>query len=236
MTSGAVDTRVGAPDAPVPEGGCPCSGGTWDQDAASKGPEDERRRDIAVLRALGCSNAVGIAELRAGEVVLILSAGTGPDVILAAERVGPTGEAIGLDENDELLDEARDTAADCGIANVRFLVGDSAAIPLATATVDVVLGSYVTGLSDDKTEALRELARVLRPDGRLLTTEIVADGTAAPAGTGGAGRTQALTTTEFRSALTLAGFGTVDLTPLQPVARGLVTAAVRASDPRGTVS
>ncbi|MGH7584618.1 MAG: methyltransferase domain-containing protein, partial [Gemmatimonadales bacterium] len=93
----------------------------------------------AVLAALGCGNPTALAELREGEVVLDLGAGGGIDVLLSAQRVGPTGKAYGLDMTDEMLELARRNKELAGVENAEFLRGEIEAIPLPDASVDVII-------------------------------------------------------------------------------------------------
>ena len=131
--------------------------------------------ESARLASLGCGNPTAVAELREGETVLDLGSGGGIDVLLSAKRVGPSGRAYGLDMTDEMLDLARANAAQAGAENVEFLGGVIEAIPLPDAAVDVVISNCVINLSTDKPLVLAEVARVLRPGGRLSFTDIVAD-------------------------------------------------------------
>ena len=193
--------------------------------------EERRQRDIAILKALGCSNPTGVADLLQGETVLILSAGNGIDVLLSAERVAPAGRAIGLDDSNELLAAAREDAAATGLANVEFLEGDAEAIPLSSTSVDVVLGSYVTKLVHDRAAVFRGIARILRPGGRMTLTEIVAEDADGRRGPGSVDGPAALSSVEMQSVVEAAGLTAVTLSPLQSVARGLVTAIIRASAP-----
>ena len=137
--------------------------------------------DAAVLASLGCGNPTAVAELREGEVVLDLGSGGGIDVLLSARRVGPTGFAYGLDMTDEMLELARRNAAEAGATNVEFRKGRIEAIPLADASVDVVISNCVINLSTDKAAVLAEIARVLRPGGRMGVSDVVADDDLTPA-------------------------------------------------------
>ena len=123
--------------------------------------------DAAALASLGCGNPVAVADLHEGETVLDLGSGGGIDVILSARRVGPTGTAYGLDMTDEMLALAQRNARDAGVRNVHFLKGVIEQVPLPAESVDVVISNCVVNLSTDKPAVLAEIARVLRPAGRL---------------------------------------------------------------------
>src|SRR5258706_2549110 len=147
----------------------------YDAEDRAKLPES------AVLASLGCGNPTAVAELRPGERVLDLGSGGGIDVILSARRVGPTGRAIGLDMTYEMDALALRNAAEAGIDNVEFVRGTIESIPLPAASIDVVISNCVINLAADKAAVFAEIARVLRPGGRVGVTDVVADDTLGPA-------------------------------------------------------
>jgi len=190
--------------------------------------------DAAVLASLGCGNPVAVAELHEGETVLDLGSGGGIDVLLSARRVGPSGRAIGVDMTDEMLALARRNADEAGARNVEFRKGTIEALPVADESIDVVISNCVINLASDKQAVFAEIARVLRPGGRMGISDIVADDTLTPEQRAERGSyvgciAGALSFREFRSGLRDAGLVDVDLVPTRRVADGMHSVIVRAT-------
>jgi arsenite methyltransferase len=230
----------------VAEGaGASCGGGSC---CAGEGPSadfgealytsEERGElpDAAALASLGCGNPTAVAELNEGEVVLDLGSGGGIDVILSAKRVGPTGIAYGLDMTDEMLALAQQNAREAGVANVHFLKGVIEAVPLPADSVDVVISNCVINLSVDKPAVLLEIARVLKPGGRVGVSDVVAEDRLTPAERAERGSyvgciAGALSRGEYEAGLEAAGFEDVSVEFTHEVADGIHGAIVRARKP-----
>jgi arsenite methyltransferase len=207
-----------------------CCDGLYDADERAGLP------DGAISASLGCGNPVAVAELHEGETVLDLGSGGGIDVILSAKRVGPTGNAYGVDMTDEMLELAQRNAAEAGVSNVHFLKGVIEEIPLPAASVDVVISNCVINLSVDKAAVLSEIARVLRPGGRVGVSDVIAEDRLTPAERAERGSyvgciAGALSQSEYVDGLEAAGFDDVSVEFTHEVADGMHGAIVKAVKP-----
>ena len=192
--------------------------------------------ETAVLASLGCGNPTAVADLHEGETVLDLGSGGGIDVLLSARRVGPTGVVYGLDMTEEMLALARHNQAEAGIANAHFLRGQMEDVPLPAESVDVVISNCVINLSTDKARVLAEIARVLKPGGRVGVSDVVAEDRLSPeerAERGGwAGCVAgALSVSEYVAGLEAAGLVDVEVTFTHEAADGIHGAIVKARKP-----
>jgi arsenite methyltransferase len=192
--------------------------------------------EAAVLASLGCGNPFAVADLHEGETVLDLGSGGGIDVLLSAKRVGPTGRAIGVDMTDEMLALAERNRAQAGATNVEFRKGTIEALPLDDASVDVVISNCVINLATDKPAVFREIARVLRPGGRMGVSDVVADDLLTPDQRAERGSyvgcvAGALSFREFRDGLQAVGLTDIEIVPTHAIAEGMHSALIKASKP-----
>lgn len=214
-----------------------CADGESDAEKFGEALYDDSQRsevpEAAGLASLGCGNPTAVAEINEGETVLDLGSGGGIDVILSAKRVGPTGLAYGLDMTDEMLALARRNTHEAGVQNTVFLKGFIEQIPLPADSVDVVISNCVINLSTDKAAVLTEIARVLRPGGRIGISDVVAEDhlthdERAIRGSFVGCIAGALSKGEYQAGLEAAGFDNISVTFTHQVADGMHSAIIKA--------
>jgi arsenite methyltransferase len=145
--------------------------------AKSLGYREEELRSLPDgMVCHGCGNPITLAQLRVGETVLDLGSGCGMDVFLAAKEVGPRGKVIGIDGCAETVAKATTAASQNGYTNVELLVGSMEELPLEEESVDVVISNCVINHAADKGKVFGELFRCLKPEGRMVVTDLVVEG------------------------------------------------------------
>jgi SAM-dependent methyltransferase len=128
-----------------------------------------------VVNSFGCGNPLAFSEVRSGQVVLDLGSGAGIDLLLAAKKVGTDGKAIGVDMTDEMIAKARENIAAAGLTNAEVRKGIIEELPVDDASVDWAISNCVINLSPEKPKVFAEIARVLKPGGTMLVSDIVAE-------------------------------------------------------------
>jgi SAM-dependent methyltransferase len=142
--------------------------GYSDEEIAALPPE-------AVVNSFGCGNPLAFSGVQPGDVVLDLGSGAGIDLLLAAKKVGQTGKVIGVDMTDAMVEKARENIAAAGVTNIEVRKGIIEDLPIDDESVNWVISNCVINLSPEKPKVFAEIARVLKPGGQMLVSDIVAE-------------------------------------------------------------
>jgi len=137
--------------------------------------EDELNNLLAdsTITSFGCGNPLAYSEVREGDIVLDLGPGAGLDLLIAARKVGPSGQVIGVDMTEEMISKAEKNIKAAGVKNVVVRKGLIEDLPVKSSSVDWVISNCVINLSPEKEKVFSEINRVLKPGGRMVVSDMV---------------------------------------------------------------